>query len=105
MGLVLRKSKTPDRKCGYQLKSIRDQARQFILEYLHEQPCVNCGEKDPIVLEFHHTEDKEADIAVMVGGGWSLEKIKAEVEKGGVLCGNCHKKLTARETGFYRARK
>jgi hypothetical protein len=90
---------------GINSKAYRDEARQYILEYLQEHPCVNCGESDPVVLEFHHVGEKEAEIAVMVGRGWSLEKIKAEVEKCVVLCGNCHKKLTARERGFYRARR
>jgi hypothetical protein len=86
-------------------RSYRKQAGEFIYQYLLTHPCVDCGEKDPIVLEFHHTGDKEDDIASLVGRGHSLEKIKVEIEKCEVLCGNCHKRRTAKERGWFRSRR
>jgi len=86
-------------------KSYRAQAGEYIYQYLLDHPCVDCGETDPIVLEFHHLGDKSDDVASMVGRGYSLEKIKAEIEKCDVLCGNCHKRRTARERGWFRSRR
>jgi hypothetical protein len=85
--------------------SYRNQAREYVYQYLSNHPCVECGETDPIVLEFHHLGNKEAEIAAMVGQGTSLEKIIKEIEKCEVLCGNCHKRKTAKERGWFRSRR
>lgn len=86
-------------------KSYRAQAGEYIYQYLLAHPCVDCGETDPVVLEFHHLGDKSDDVASMVGRGQSLEKIKAEIDKCEVLCGNCHKRRTASERGWFRSRR
>jgi len=81
---------------------VREMAKEYIYQYLSTHPCVECGEKDPVVLEFHHTRDKVMDIAAIGGAGYSLESIQAEINKCIVLCGNCHKRLSAKERGWFR---
>lgn len=86
-------------------KSYRDQAREYVWQYLSTHPCVMCGETDPIVLEFHHLHDKKESISILVGQGHAIEKIIAEIEKCEVLCGNGHKRKTTKERGWFRGRK
>ena len=68
----------------------------------HEHPCVDCGETDPIVLEFDHLRDKKFSIAK----GWrghEWQKVLDEIAKCEVVCANCHRRRTARRGGFSRA--
>ncbi len=78
--------------------------REYILAYLEEHPCVSCGEKDPVVLEFDHIvpEDKEFNISAGLTKKKTLEKIKLEVKKCQVLCANCHRRKTASDYNWYK---
>lgn len=56
--------------------------------------CQDCGEKDPIVLEFDHLEDKVSDVCTLVYHGWSWERVWKEIQKCDVVCANCHRRRT-----------
>jgi hypothetical protein len=71
-----------------------------IVDWLKEHGCLDCGEKNPIVLEFDHRGDKEHNISHMVKH--QLEKLKLEILKCDIRCANCHKIKTAKERGFYK---
>lgn len=82
----------------------RELAQGFVLKYLMSNPCKDCGETDPIVLEFDHVRGKKvASVCNMsVSGGCSLVKIKKEIDKCEVVCANCHRKRTAKRANYYR---
>lgn len=63
--------------------------KKFINDYLLTHPCVDCGERDPVVLEFDHRDPsiKEGRVSDM-----SKQKVGAEIEKCDVRCANCHRK-------------
>jgi hypothetical protein len=86
-------------------QAAREFAREYVLNYLASHPCQSCGESDIRVLEFHHVGDKEATVSKMVGEGYAVERIQAELDKCQVLCANCHRKLTIEERGWFRRRK
>ena len=86
---------------------IREAIIEFIASYLREHPCVDCGEADLVVLEFDHRNPAEKLFTIgsaMNGNRRSLKSVQAEVSKCDVRCANCHRRKTARENGFYRAR-
>jgi hypothetical protein len=80
----------------------RHQLRQAIFDYLKEHPCVDCGETDPIVLEFDHLDNKKMNVSKMVHDGFSLENILLEISKCEVCCSNCHARRTAKQFGWYK---
>lgn len=75
-------------------KRSRDRNRQYVLEYLENHPCVDCGEKDPIVLEFDHVRDKLFDVSDIKRSAYSLKTIEEEIKKCEVRCANCHRRIT-----------
>ena len=81
----------------------RPKNRAFIAEYLGSHPCVDCGESDPVVLEFDHRDPatKREDVGRLVHTT-TLPIVMIEVEKCDVRCGNCHRIRTASQFGSYR---
>jgi len=72
-----------------------------LLEYFESHPCVDCGERDPVVLEFDHLRDKRFDIANrLVSVKW--QTILDEMAKCEVVCSNCHRRRTAVRRGALR---
>lgn len=71
-----------------------------IFRYLSEQGCKDCGEKDPIVLEFDHKQDKKYNISDRVRRAvWAT--LQKEIEKCEVRCANCHRRKTAIDRNWY----
>jgi hypothetical protein len=58
-----------------------------------ERGCSQCKISDFRVLDFHHEENKNENIADMIRNGCSLKTILQEIEKCRVLCANCHRIL------------
>jgi hypothetical protein len=77
----------------------RNRNRTFVLEYLGTHPCVDCGESDPIVLEFDHIDpkNKQHDISDLTRCGYSLDRLKREIERCEVRCIHCHRRRTAKQ--------
>lgn len=71
-------------------------------EYKAAAGCADCGERDPIVLEFDHRDGsmKENNIGDAHHRGWSLERLLLEAAKCDVVCANCHRRRTA--NAFWR---
>lgn len=82
---------------AYQIKM-----RSFILAYLHDHPCVDCGERDVVVLQFDHCRGvKIMSISEMISRCLAERKVLAEIEKCDVRCANCHARKTARQFGWW----
>jgi hypothetical protein len=54
--------------------------------------CLDCGENDYKILDFHHEGDKENTICRMMSGGVTWKDIETEIKKCILLCKNCHQK-------------
>ena len=79
--------------------------RNLVSDYLSENPCVDCGEADIIVLDFDHKTDKIKNIAEMIKNSCSINSMMNEIKKCEVRCVNCHRRKTARDLGNWRVFK
>jgi hypothetical protein len=86
-------------------RRVREEAREFVYQYLLTHPCEECGEGDPQVLEFHHLEGKDKAVSELVAAGYSIATIQEEINKCSVLCANCHRRITMNERGWFRGKK
>lgn len=78
----------------------RIEKAKIIAELKASRGCADCGEQDPMVLQFHHDNatDKKNCISQMYRH--SMKRIMEEAEKCTVLCANCH---IRRHKGFFSA--
>ena len=75
----------------------------YLLAYFADHPCADCGEDDPVVLEFDHLGDKEFGVgSALPYRAWA--SILEEIAKCDVVCANCHRRRTARRAGHLRHR-
>ena len=74
----------------------------YLVAFLRENPCADCGEDDPVVLEFDHLRDKQFAISKgLTDRNW--QDVLDEIAKCDVVCANCHRRRTAKRGGFLRA--
>lgn len=73
-----------------------------ILEVLRCEGCIDCGERDPVVLEFDHRLDKRACV-LRLALRCSLAVLEQEIAKCDVRCANCHRLRTLTEKPCWRA--
>lgn len=78
---------------------MRKKVRAWLMEYLRENHCVDCGETNPVVLEFDHLRDKKFNIGAANSLGKTLHAVQEEVAKCEVRCANCHRRKTYRDAG------
>lgn len=70
-------------------RKAQERCRAFLFNYLRNNPCMDCGEPDPVVLEFDHVRGiKKKGVTELIGAG--LTTLQTEIEKCDVVCANCH---------------
>lgn len=85
-------------------RNSRERNKRFIFDYLKSKLCIDCGNDNPIVLDFDHTDPSKKlfNISDGVSDKYSIENIKLEIEKCEIRCRNCHQIKTAKEYNQYR---
>ena len=84
-------------------KDRREEQRKIVWEYLVSHPCVDCGEKDPVVLDFDHVSGKKKRNVSMMLGTHTSKAMMKEISKCVIRCSNCHRRKTAKERHTWRS--
>jgi hypothetical protein len=89
-------------KAKRQTKATRKKIYERLLGYLLLHPCVDCGETDPVVLEFDHIEkaSKLSQVSRLISEQRPWRIIVEEINKCEVRCANCHRRKTAKEQNW-----
>lgn len=78
----------------------RDKNREKYIAEFHEfiktKSCMDCGNDNPVVLEFDHKHDKHFNISEKISST-PLENLMAEIDKCDIVCANCHRIRTANQ--------
>lgn len=74
---------------------------RYLIKYFKYRPCADCGEADPVVLEFDHLRDKAFDVGRSLSRR-SWQSILEEIRKCEVVCANCHRRRTSLRRGTLR---
>ena len=64
---------------------------------------MDCGERDPVVLDFDHITPsvKGYKVSYLASQGLKIKTIEQEIELCEVRCANCHRRRTAKQFGWY----
>ncbi len=86
-------------------KAVRLEINQFLFSYLQDHPCIDCGEDNPVVLEFDHKDrgKKFMAIGTMKKRQYSISAIKKEISRCDIRCANCHRIKTSKQFNWYKA--
>ena len=79
----------------------RDTYWSWLMSYLASHPCVDCGQTEPIVLQFDHREGStKVDTVGSMLNRASWGTLLNEIAKCDVRCANCHRLRTAQQFGW-----
>lgn len=84
----------------------KERNRDYVVIYLLTHPCIDCGESDPLVLDFDHVRgSKYCTVSRMISTGFSISRLQTEMAKCVVRCSNCHRRKTSHELAWFKNRR
>ncbi len=94
---VVKKNTAPRRK-----RQIKEN-RKFVWDYINSHDCLECGEPNPMLLEFAHRDpsNKSFNMASGTSRGLCVKTLQAEMDKCDLLCVKCHRLKTAEEQNWW----
>jgi hypothetical protein len=75
-------------------RPLRSRNLRFLIDHLKRSQCVDCGERDILVLDFDHVGPKRASVVGLALDEHGLASIAREIASCQVRCANCHRRRT-----------
>jgi hypothetical protein len=79
------------------LRPVRRRNVRWLHAILRASACVDCGERDPVVLEFDHRGHKRDAVTRLAYSDYSLEVLAREAAACEIRCVNCHRRRHRQE--------
>lgn len=77
--------------------------RELIGSILNGAKCMDCGEADPVVLDFDHRDPSKKSFNITLAArSKGAKAVLAEIELCDIVCKNCHARRTAKMFGNWR---
>jgi hypothetical protein len=77
---------------------------RWVYERLRGSACCDCGNADPLLLDYDHVGSKRAGVMTLAWQEYGIPALEAEIAECEVRCCNCHRRRTAVDQGWYRTR-
>ena len=91
-------------RCKVNNVKTRERNRERLYRYFLSHSCVDCGNADPLVLEFDHVRgEKKYNVSNMVYRAFSWKTILEEIGKCDIRCANCHRIRTAKQGCWFKS--
>ncbi len=90
------------RKARKRNNEVKKQNQERLRAYLTVHRCIDCGEADPVCLQFDHIRGRKIKSISAMVGTYEWARIEEEITKCEVRCANCHQRKTARQRGYYK---
>ena len=82
-------------------KELTAERADYLITLFRERPCVDCGETDPVLLDFDHRDpDRKAGNIGEFARRGTWTQVSREIEKCDVRCAKCHRRKTAQQFGW-----
>lgn len=73
---------------------------RYIFHYFKDNPCIDCGQTNPIFLQFDHINNKKFNISHGIASNYPLGVIIEEIKKCEIRCIKCHRLKTFKDIGW-----
>jgi hypothetical protein len=92
----------PDWRAAGESRVLRRRNLLFIVDYLEGAACVDCGERDPVLLDFDHVGAKRDAVVQLAYQEHSIASIEREIAECQIRCANCHRRTTIEQQRHFR---
>lgn len=89
---------------GNSRRALRIRNLAYLRQVAAQRGCIDCGVRDPSVLDFDHVAEKSAGLSRLARSECSLARLDEEIARCVIRCANCHRRRTASARLFFRHR-
>jgi len=92
----------PEWRATESSRPLRRRNMLFLNALLRSVRCQDCGEADPVVLDFDHVGAKRGGVGQLAWREHSIASLEREIAQCEIRCANCHRRRTSEQQGHFR---